>query len=75
MEKYNKIMQFVWLTIGIGIVVVVTVMGILKGFDRWAAYYWLAGIVLFFYFVRRYMMKRMEKHQQYLENRNKENNK
>lgn len=66
MEAYNKIMQIIWLILGFGIIILVTVMGLLQGFDRWAGYYWLAGIVLVFYFIRRFMLKRMEKHQEFL---------
>lgn len=75
MGTYNKIMQFVWLGLGIGIIVVVTVLGIIKGFDRWASYYFLAAIVLVFYFIRRYMMKRMDKHQEYLQQKETEKRK
>lgn len=68
MNKYNKLMLYVWLFVAIGSFVVVTFMGFKEGFDRWSSSYVLTGIALLMYFVRKWMMKRMSKHMEYLNN-------
>jgi membrane protein implicated in regulation of membrane protease activity len=59
-------MELFWLFIGIAIVAVVTVMCFIEGWERWATSYALALIALCYYLIRRYMRKRMEKHQAFL---------
>ncbi|PKR79691.1 hypothetical protein CW751_13710 [Brumimicrobium salinarum] len=71
MKTYNKIMQFFWLAMGLVTIVAVTYMGLTDGFDRWASYYFFGVLALLLYFVRRFMMKRMEKHEAYLEEKGK----
>ena len=68
METYNKIMQLFWLAMATVIIVSVTYMGITEGFDKWSFNYVFALLALFVYFIRRYMMKRMKKHQEFLNN-------
>lgn len=72
MNTYNKIMQFFWLAMTTLIFVLVTWKVIEEGAERWAFNYIFGFLALGFFFIRRYMMKRMEKHQEFL--RNKENN-
>lgn len=69
MEKYNKIMQIFWLTIGIVILIFITYKGITEGFDRWAVYYIFAVMALFVFLIRNFLMRRMKKHNQYLEDK------
>jgi hypothetical protein len=71
MGIYNKIMLYFWLAMGIVIVAVVTFMGIQSGFDRWYHFYIFGVISFFMYFVRRWMMKRMQKHMAFLEEQQK----
>jgi hypothetical protein len=68
MQLYNKIMLFFWLFIGVLIFVIVTYMGFTEksGFKIWAYYYLFSGLSFLMYFVRRWMMKRMEKHLKYM---------
>jgi hypothetical protein len=66
MNKYNKVMLFMWLLVSIGSLITVTVMGIIEGFERWYSYYVITFISFFMYIIRRWMMKRMEKHLEYL---------
>ncbi|PWH85932.1 hypothetical protein [Brumimicrobium oceani] len=66
METYNKIMQLFWLVVGVITIIAVTVLGFKDGFERWSSYYVFGFFAILLYFVRRYMMKRMEKHQQFL---------
>lgn len=66
METYNKIMQFFWLAMAVVIGVSVTYMGFTESFEKWAFNYVFAVLALFVFLIRRYMMKRMKKHQEFL---------
>ena len=68
MNKYNKFMVYLWLTVAIASAIIVTFKGISEGFERWYSYYVISGISFFMYIVRRWMIKRMEKHLEYLKN-------
>lgn len=68
METYNKIMQVFWLAMAVVIGVSVTYMCITEGFEKWAFNYVFAVLALFVYLVRKFMMKRMKKHQEFLNN-------
>jgi hypothetical protein len=68
MNKYNKFMVYLWLTVAIVSAIIVTYKGISEGFERWYSYYVISGISFFMYIVRRWMLKRMEKHLEYLKN-------
>ncbi len=68
MNKYNKFMVYLWLTVAIASAIIVTFKGISEGFERWYSYYVISGISFFMYIVRRWMLKRMEKHLEYLKN-------
>lgn len=59
-------MQWFWLVLTIVIVTYTTFKVITEDFRQWGTFYIFAAITLFFYFIRRFMMKRMEKHQAYL---------
>ncbi len=76
MNRYNKIMLNFWLVVTIVLPIVVTyfVLSEYNGFKRWGAYYILVVFTLLMYLVRRWMMKRMEKHLAYLEEQRKEAN-
>jgi hypothetical protein len=67
MQAYNKIMLYFWLFAAVLIFIVVTFMGFKQGFELWAYYYMFSGLALLMFIVRRWMMKRMEKHMQFLE--------
>lgn len=64
-------MEWFWLSIGTLIVLVVTVMGFQEGFNRWVFYYALAALAFAYYFLRRFMRRRMEKHIQWMEEEKK----
>ena len=70
MEVYNKIMQLFWLALGIVTIIAVTFLGFRDGFERWSSYYVFGLFAILLYFVRRFMMKRMIKHQQFLNGEN-----
>lgn len=72
MNTYNKIMQKFWLAISVIVFVTVTYMCFKEGFDKWALYYIFCLLTLGLFFIRRLMMKHMEKHQKFLEEQQKE---
>ena len=74
MKTYNKIMIYFWLATAIILFVTITYLGFTEGFDKWAYYYVFALLTVVMYFMRKWMMKREEKHLQFLENQ-KENQK
>lgn len=67
MQTYNKIMQAFWLVIGVIIIIFVTYKGITDGFQRWAPIYILGALAISVFLLRRFMMKRMSKHQDFLD--------
>lgn len=71
MGTYNKIMQMFWLIVGLVTIIGVTFLGFRDGFERWSSYYVFGFFAILLYFVRRFMMKRMVKHQQFLDEQNK----
>ena len=71
MQVYNKIMLFFWLGFTIVALVFVSYMCIAVGFDRWVFYYTIPVISLMMFLFKRWMMKRMESHQKYLEEKQK----
>ena len=75
MKSYNKVMEIFWLSVGILIILVVTFMGFKEGFDRWYHYYFLCVFAFGTFLMRRFMRKRMEKHQNFLnQQHNSDNN-
>ena len=67
MRIYNQIMLYFWLVAAVFIFIVITYFSITEGFRKWGFYYTFAVLALFAFLVRRWMMKRMEKHVQYME--------
>lgn len=74
MHIYNKIMLNFWLITAILLFLVVTYMGFTEGFKKWAFYYVFALLALFAYLTRKWMMRRMEKHIQEMEAKQREEN-
>jgi hypothetical protein len=73
MKTYNKVMQWFWLGMTIFTLIYVTYNVINEGFRQWGMYYIFAGVTLFFFYVRKFMIKRMEKHQDFLNQKDNEN--
>ena len=71
MQLYNKIMIYFWLAMAIVSFIVITFQGFKFGFKYWATYYLFSIIALGMYFLKKWMMKRMEKHTAYLEEQKK----
>jgi SNF family Na+-dependent transporter len=68
MNTYNKVMLYFWLLASIVTFIIVTFKGVQEGFERWSVYYLFSGLSLLMYFVRKWMIKRMQKHMEYLQN-------
>jgi hypothetical protein len=66
MKKYNAFMLYLWLIVSIGSALIISYKGFTEGFERWYSYYVITGISFFMYIIRKWMMKRMEKHIEYL---------
>ncbi len=62
-----------WLIISVILVVFITYKSITEGFNRWGFMYTFAAITILMYFMRRFMMKRMEKHMKFLDEQAKSN--
>lgn len=72
MNTYNKIMKLIWLLLGTVMFIAVTVMCFVEGFEKWIFYYPLVLLAFGMYFFKTWMMKRMEKHIEYMSEKEKE---
>lgn len=59
-------MQGFWLVFSIIVTVYISYKCLSDGFSKWASYYFIPAMALAIWAVRRWMMKRMEKHQEFL---------
>jgi len=66
MERYNQIMLYFWLAVGVFGLIAVTYFGTQEGFDKWAYYYIFPGLAFLMFLMRRFMMRRMKNHMEYL---------
>jgi len=71
MQLYNKIMTYFWLAMAIVSFFVITYKGFMFGFKYWSVYYLFSVIALGMYFLKKWMIKRMNKHAAYLEEQKK----
>ena len=62
----------IWLFVGVFTFIVITYMGFTDSFKVWGYYYWFSAATFVMYFLRKYMIKRMEKHLKFLEEKAKE---
>jgi type VI protein secretion system component VasK len=60
-------MLYFWFFTAVLLFVVVSYMALTEGFKKWGFYYIFAFLALFAYITRKWMMKRMEKHVKYME--------
>ena len=65
-------MKVIWLLMGSVMFIAVTVMCFIDGFDKWVFYYPLVLLAFGMYFFKVWMMKRMEKHIEYMAEKEKE---
>lgn len=57
----------VWLIVAIAVFVITTYMCIVDDYRHWIFYYVVSLVALLMYFVKKWMVKRMEKHLSFLE--------
>lgn len=67
MHFYNKIMLYFWLVAAIVIFLITSYMSFSEGLKKWGFYYIFVAIALMMFFFKKWMMNRMEKHLQFLE--------
>jgi cell division protein FtsW (lipid II flippase) len=60
-------MTYIWLAIAGISFVITTFMGFKEGFETWWFYYVFSLVAVLMFFFKRYMIGRMQKHLQYLE--------
>ena len=70
MKMYNQIMSYFWLFSAITIFLIVTYMSLTEGFNKWAYYYIFVFTSLTVYFFKKWMMKRMVRHNEFLKEKN-----
>ncbi len=62
MHTYNKIMEKVWLLVGIGALVYGVYMHATTGYGPMVTGFYIATVIaIFYFFARRFMRRRMEK--------------
>ncbi len=66
MKTYNQIMRFFWLFASATIFLIVSYMSLKEGFNKWAYYYIFVLTSLGVYFLKTWMMKRMDRHNEFL---------
>ncbi len=67
MNIYANIMRYFWLFASIVMFLGITYFGIKEGFDKWWYNYIFAFIALFAFLLRTFMIRRMKKHMNYLQ--------
>jgi hypothetical protein len=72
MKLYNTIMSYFWLAVASVSFVTVTYLCFTEGFEKYASNYVFAIIALATFFVKRWMMKRVGNHQQFLKDKSTE---
>lgn len=75
MHAYNKIMLYFWLVAAIVIFMITSYMSFSEGIKKWGFYYVFVAIALMMFFFKKWMMNRMEKHLQFLEEQKKKEQK
>jgi hypothetical protein len=72
MNLYNTIMSYFWLAVASVSFVTVTYLCFTEGFEKYASNYVFSLIALATFFVKRWMMKRVGNHQQFLKDKSNE---
>lgn len=62
MELYNKIMLKVWLIVAIVVFLFTTYKCVVEDYRQWVFMYVIPVIAFFMWMMKRWMMRRMEKH-------------
>ena len=67
-------MRFFWLFAAVTIFLIVTYMSLTEGLNKWAYYYIFVITSLGIYFLKTWMIKRMERHNSFLDEMKKKSN-
>jgi hypothetical protein len=67
MKIYANIMRYFWLVASIVMFLGITYYGMKEGFEKWWYNYIFAIIALFAFLLRTFMIRRMKKHMNYLQ--------
>lgn len=73
MQLYNKIMLYFWLYLSIAIFIFISYMSYTDGIKKWGFYYIFVVTSLAMYIFKKWMMRRMEKHLEFLEEQKNKN--
>lgn len=65
-------MLYFWLAMGAFITIAITYLGFQEGFKKWGIYYIFAALCFIMFFMRRWMVKRMQRHMEFLEEQKKQ---
>lgn len=60
-------MRLFWLVLAITMTILITYLSLTQGFNKWGFYYVFVVVAFGMFFFKSYMMKRMERHLEYLE--------
>ena len=74
MNTYNKIMKVIWLIMASVGFVAVTVMCFVDSLDKWVYYYAFVVLAFGMYFFKVWMMKRMERHLEFMSKKEEQKN-
>ena len=66
MNVYNKIMRLFWLVLAIAMTILISYLSLTQGFYKWVFYYVFVLVAFGMFFFKSYMMKRMDRHLEYL---------
>jgi hypothetical protein len=66
-------MRYFWLVASIIMFICITYYGLVEGFENWWYNYIFAFIALFAFLLRTFMIRRMKKHMEYLNEQKTEN--
>jgi hypothetical protein len=71
MNTYNKIMLYFWAIMGTFILVFISYMSYTEGLKKWGFYYIFVFTSYGMFFFKKWMVKRMHKHLEFLEEKRK----
>ncbi len=74
-SRYNQLSGYLWLLIAVVSFLAISYKIITEGASTWLAYYVIPIIALLMYGVKKWMMKRMQRHLQEMASQQKENSK
>lgn len=66
MITYANFMRYFWLVASVLMFIGITYFGMIEGFENWWYNYIFAVIALFAFLLRSFMLRRMKKHMEYL---------